>query len=77
VVYMLLPCFGQPDPFESALHLSQNRRIIDGCRNLLMARKAAGAVNWHFTLCWEGSPQKTPASGVPTGLPSNRTVVAP
>lgn len=42
-----------------------------------MARMAVGAVNRVLTLCLSMMRQKVPASGVPTGLPSNRTVVAP
>lgn len=38
---------------------------------------AVGAVNRVLTLCLSMMRQKVPASGVPTGLPSNRTVVAP
>ncbi len=43
----------------------------------LIARKAVGAVNSALTLCSEITRQKVPASGVPTGLPSNSTVVQP
>ncbi len=43
----------------------------------LMARKAVGAVKRLRTPCWEMIRQKTPASGVPTGLPSKRMVVQP
>ena len=32
-------------------------------------------MQWH--LCYEAILQKVPASGVPIGLPSNNTVVAP
>ena len=42
----------------------------------LMARNAVGAVNSATTPCSAMTRQKVPASGVPTGLPSNRTVVA-
>jgi len=38
--------------------------------SFLIARKAVGAVNRLFTLCWEMTRQKAPASGVPIGLPS-------
>ena len=43
----------------------------------LIARKAVGAVNMALTLCSLITRQKTPASGVPTGFPSNRIVVQP
>ena len=39
--------------------------------------KAVGAVNSAFTRYSEIILQNTPASGVPMGLPSNRTVVQP
>jgi hypothetical protein len=42
-----------------------------------MARKAVGAVNSALTPCSAMTRQKAPASGVPTGLPSNSTVVQP
>ena len=45
--------------------------------SFLIALIAVGAVNKDFTLCSEITLQKTPASGVPTGLPSNNTVVHP
>ena len=45
--------------------------------SFLIARKAVGAVNKLFTLCSEMTLQNVPGSGVPTGLPSNRTVVHP
>ena len=43
----------------------------------LIARIAVGAVNSAFAPCSEMTRQNAPASGVPTGLPSYRTVVAP
>ena len=45
--------------------------------SFLIALMAVGAVNKDFTLCSEITLQKTPASGVPTGFPSNNTVVHP
>ena len=42
-----------------------------------MARSAVGAVNMPLTLYSSKIRQKVLASGVPTGLPSKRTVVAP
>jgi hypothetical protein len=42
-----------------------------------MARKAVGAVNMAATPCSAITRQNTPASGGPTGLPSNSTVVQP
>ena len=42
-----------------------------------MARKAVGAVNSATTPWSEQTRQKAPASGVPTGLPSYITEVAP
>ena len=43
--------------------------------SFLIALKAVGAVNKDLIFYSEISLQKTPASGVPTGFPSNRTVV--
>lgn len=43
----------------------------------MIARIAVGAVNSAFAPCSEMTRQNAPASGVPTGLPSYRTVVAP
>jgi len=49
-----------------------------GPRVLLgIARNAVGAVNSALTPCCSTTRQKAPASGVPTGLPSYSTVVAP
>ena len=45
--------------------------------SFLIARNAVGAVKSYFTLCSEIILQNTPASGVPTGFPSNNTVVHP
>ena len=45
--------------------------------SLRMARKAVGAVLRTLTLYSERSRQNVPALGVPTGLPSKRTVLAP
>lgn len=45
--------------------------------SLRMARKAVGAVNMVVTRYSEAMRQKVLASGVPTGLPSRRMVVAP
>ena len=45
--------------------------------SFLIALIAVGAVKRDLTLCSEITLQKTPASGVPTGLPSKRTVVHP
>ena len=45
--------------------------------SFLIARNAVGAVKSDFTLCSEIILQNTPASGVPTGLHSNSTVVHP
>ena len=42
-----------------------------------MIQTAVGAVNIAWTLCYEAILQKAPASGVPTGFPSYKTVVAP
>ncbi|OIQ70141.1 hypothetical protein GALL_482520 [mine drainage metagenome] len=42
-----------------------------------MARKAVGAVKNEVTLWFWITRQKVPASGVPTGLPSNTMVVLP
>ncbi len=42
-----------------------------------MARNAVGAVKKLRTLCSSITRQKVPASGVPTGLPSNTMVVLP
>ena len=44
---------------------------------LRMARIAVGAVNNAFTPCSPMTRQNAPASGVPTGLPSYITDVAP
>ena len=43
----------------------------------LIARNAVGAVNSARTPCCCTTRQNAPASGVPTGLPSKSTVVAP
>jgi hypothetical protein len=43
----------------------------------LIARIAVGAVNRASTPCSATTRQNAPASGVPTGLPSYSTVVAP
>ena len=43
----------------------------------LIALKAVGAVKKVFTLYSSIIRQKVPASGVPTGFPSKRTVVFP
>ena len=45
--------------------------------SFLIALIAVGAVKRDLTLCSEIILQKTPASGVPTGFPSNKTVVHP
>ncbi len=45
--------------------------------SFFIALIAVGAVKRDYTLCSEITLQKTPASGVPTGFPSNRTVVQP
>jgi len=45
--------------------------------SFLIALNAVGAVKSDFTLCSEIILQNTPASGVPTGFPSNNTVVHP
>ena len=42
-----------------------------------MARIAVGAVKNTLTPCCEITRQNAPGSGVPTGLPSYRTVVFP
>ena len=44
---------------------------------LFIARIAVGAVNMVFTLCSAITRQNVDASGAPTGLPSNKTVVQP
>jgi hypothetical protein len=44
---------------------------------LLDRAERVGAVNSDATLCSSITRQKVPASGVPTGLPSNTIVVAP
>ena len=45
--------------------------------SFLIALIAVGAVNIVRTLCSDITRQKVEASGVPTGLPSNNTVVQP
>ena len=45
--------------------------------SLRMARNAVGAVNSATALCSEISRQNAPASGVPIGLPSYMTELAP
>ena len=45
--------------------------------SFLIALIAVGAVNKDFTLYSDIILQNTPASGVPTGLPSNKIVVHP
>ena len=45
--------------------------------SFLIALIAVGAVKRDLTLCSDITLQKTPASGVPTGFPSNKTVVHP
>lgn len=45
--------------------------------SLRIALSAVGAVNMVVTLCSLTTLQKVEASGVPTGFPSNNTVVAP
>ena len=45
--------------------------------SFLIALKAVGAVNKDLTLQSDMIFQKAPASGVPTGLPSNKTVAQP
>ncbi len=45
--------------------------------SFLIARIAVGAVNSAVTPCSAITRQNAPASGVPTGLPSYITVVAP
>ena len=45
--------------------------------SFLIALKAVGAVKRDLTLYSEIILQNSPASGVPTGLPSNKTVVQP
>ncbi len=45
--------------------------------SLRMARKAVGAVNSDTTPWSAQTRQKVPASGVPTGLPSNKIDVQP
>ena len=45
--------------------------------SFLIALNAVGAANNTFILCCSTIRQNAPASGVPTGLPSNITVVAP
>lgn len=45
--------------------------------SLLIARRAVGAVNKVLTLYSSTTRQKVDAFGVPTGLPSKSTVVAP
>lgn len=45
--------------------------------SFLVARSAVGAANIVFTLYSSTTRQKADASGVPTGLPSYRTVEAP
>tara|TARA_Y100000590_G_C15676204_1_gene998121 strand:+ start:1674 stop:1919 length:246 start_codon:yes stop_codon:yes gene_type:complete len=45
--------------------------------SFLIALNAVGAVNRDFTLYSEMIFQNAPASGVPTGFPSNKTVVQP
>ena len=45
--------------------------------SFFIALIAVGAVKRDLTLCSEIILQKTPASGVPTGFPSNKTVVHP
>ncbi len=45
--------------------------------SFLIALIAVGAVNNDLILCSDITLQKTPGSGVPMGLPSNKTVVQP
>ena len=45
--------------------------------SFLIALIAVGAVKRDLTLCSDTTLQKTPASGVPTGFPSNIIVVQP
>ena len=45
--------------------------------SFLIARNAVGAVKSDLTLCSEIILQNVPASGVPMGLPSNKTVAHP
>ena len=45
--------------------------------SFLIALIAVGAVKRDLTLCSDITLQKTPASGVPTGFHSNKTVVHP
>lgn len=52
------------------------KKWLDGS-SLRIARKAVGAVKRTLTLYSARRRQKVPALGVPTGLPSKRTVVAP
>ena len=56
---------------------SYSPRSFASGSSLRMARKAVGAVN-SAEMPWSAiTRQKVPASGVPTGLPSNTTVVQP
>ncbi len=65
-----LSCFSPP------LFPTDSKNSFFGSSRL-MARKAVGAVLRTFTLCSSIIRQKVLASGVPTGLPSKSTVVAP
>ena len=52
------------------------KNLLSGS-SLRIARNAVGAVKKALTLFSSNILQNVPASGVPIGLPSNRTVVAP
>ena len=54
-----------------------SRRNFPSGSSLRMARMAVGAVKKLLTPWAAMVRQKVPGSGVPIGLPSNRTVVAP
>ena len=56
------------------LYLEKN---LPSGSSFLIALKAVGAVKRDFTLYSEIIFQNAPASGVPIGLPSNKTVVHP
>ncbi|KAI7242243.1 hypothetical protein KC330_g164 [Hortaea werneckii] len=53
-----------------------SKNLLSGS-SLRIARSAVGAVNSELTLFSSMIRQNVSASGVPTGLPSNKTVVAP
>ena len=70
------PLAGEEQSAQRTRDRSLRMQLPSGS-SFLIARKAVGAVNRTLTLCSAITRQKAPASGVPTGLPSYRTVVLP